>query len=83
MKVFVSSTKEAAGMGGALLAKYAWWKAERGGHGSFEDMTGGEVVGLRCVAEPREAVTPVYEKLVDLYRACEDQVIAKVTANST
>ncbi|KAF8074959.1 actin-like ATPase domain-containing protein [Lyophyllum atratum] len=77
MKVFVSSTKEAAGMGGALLAKYAWWKAKNGGNGTFEDMTGGEVTGLLCVAEPVKEVTDVYETLVDLYRACEEQVVSK------
>ncbi|KAF8206462.1 hypothetical protein K438DRAFT_1817249 [Mycena galopus ATCC 62051] len=33
MKVYVSQTKEAAGMGGALLAKYVWWRAARGGTG--------------------------------------------------
>ena len=64
-------------MGGALLAKYAWWKAMHGGKGSFEDMTGGEITGLRCVAEPRKEVTEVYEKLVHLYQACENQVIQK------
>ncbi|KAG6812779.1 hypothetical protein H0H92_000549 [Tricholoma furcatifolium] len=77
MKVFVSSTKEAAGMGGAILAKYAWWKAQHGGQGSLEDMTGGEITGLQCVAEPRKEVTEVYEKLVDVYRACEMQVTLK------
>ncbi|KAG6866592.1 hypothetical protein C0991_002080 [Blastosporella zonata] len=77
MKVFVSTTKEAGGMGGALLAKYAWWKAQNGGKGSFEDMTGGEVTGLQCVAEPRKEVTEVYEKLVEVYRACEEQVVSK------
>ncbi|KAF5383796.1 hypothetical protein D9615_003543 [Tricholomella constricta] len=77
MKVFVSSTKEAAGMGGALLAKYAWWKAARGGNGTLEDMTRGEITGLQCVAEPREEVSDVFEKLVDVYRACEEQVVSK------
>ncbi|KAG6891180.1 hypothetical protein C0995_008432 [Termitomyces sp. Mi166 len=62
VKVYVSSTKEAGGMGGALLAKYAWWKAAHGGQGSFEDMTGGAIIGLHCVAEPRKEVTEVYEK---------------------
>lgn len=73
MKVFVSSTKEAGGMGGALLAKYAWWRAERGGTGSFEEMTGGEVIGLRCVAEPRASFVDIYERLVHTYRSCEEQ----------
>jgi xylulokinase len=79
MKVYVSSTKEAAGMGGALLAKYAWWKAQRGGNGSFEEMTGGEATGLKCVAEPTKDVnSEVYEKLVEVYRNCEEQVVMKL-----
>ncbi|KAG5647482.1 hypothetical protein DXG03_009417 [Asterophora parasitica] len=79
MKVYVSSTKEAAGMGGALLAKYSWWKTLRGGKGSLEEMTGGDAtqLGLQCVAEPRKEVTAVYGELVDVYRACEEQVISQ------
>jgi xylulokinase len=77
MKVYVSSTKEAAGMGGALLAKYAWWKVRRGGKGSFEEMTGGEVTGLQCVAEPIKDVNEIYERLVGVYGNCEEQVVMK------
>ena len=77
MKVYVSSTKEAAGMGGALLAKYAWWKTQRGGKGSFEEMTEGESIGLQCVAEPRQGASKVYEKLVGVYDDCEEQVVIR------
>ena len=77
MKVYVSSTKEAAGMGGALLAKYAWWRREHGGEGSFEEMTGGEATGLQCVAEPTKNNHEIYEKLVEVYSCCEEQVIKR------
>jgi len=73
MKVFTSLTKEAGGMGGAILAKYAWWKIQHGG--TLEEMTRGEVFGVRCVAEPREDVAKVYSDLVELYRCCEEQLV--------
>ena len=77
MKVYVSSTREAAGMGGALLAKYAWWKSQRGGIGSFEDMTGGDTLGLQCVAEPTKDLDQIYGKLVGVYSDCEEQVVMR------
>ncbi|KAJ7066949.1 actin-like ATPase domain-containing protein [Mycena amicta] len=77
MKVYVSGTKEAAGMGGALLAKYAWWRAERGHSGSFEQMTGGEVGALKCVAEPRPEVSKVYDGLVGIYQLCEEDAVKR------
>lgn len=78
MKVYVSQTKEAAGMGGALLAKYAWWRAARGGTGTFEEMMGGEVVGMQCVAEPNPEVTGVYDGLVSAYQLCEETALKGV-----
>ncbi|KAJ7364016.1 hypothetical protein DFH08DRAFT_838095 [Mycena albidolilacea] len=78
MKVYVSQTKEAAGMGGALLAKYAWWRAARGGTGTFEEMMGGEVVGMQCVAEPNPKVTGVYDGLVSAYQLCEETALKGV-----
>ncbi|KAF9461219.1 hypothetical protein BDZ94DRAFT_1372617 [Collybia nuda] len=75
MKVYIPTTKEAAGMGGALLAKFAWWREENGAAGSFEEMEGGEPTSLQCVAEPRKAVADVYEGLVGVYTACEEQII--------
>ncbi|KAJ7035035.1 hypothetical protein C8F04DRAFT_1099870 [Mycena alexandri] len=77
MNVYVSQTKEAAGMGGALLAKYVWWRAARGGTGTFEEMMGGEVVGMQCVAEPKPEVTKVYDGLVGLYQLCEEDALKK------
>ena len=47
---FLSSTKEAAATGGALLAKYAWWKLSHP-DGTFEDMTGGAAMEFGCVAK--------------------------------
>ncbi|KAJ2934852.1 hypothetical protein H1R20_g2271, partial [Candolleomyces eurysporus] len=75
MNVYVSTTKEAAGMGGALLAKYAWWKI-RNPEGTFEDMTGGEGVGESRVAEPKKEQSQIYDALVPIYTACEEAVVA-------
>jgi xylulokinase len=78
MKVYISATKEAAGMGGALLAKYSWWRQNGNSRGTFEEMsamTGGEALGMKCVAEPRGDVAMQYEALVASYTACEEQVV--------
>lgn len=75
MNVYVSTTKEAAGMGGALLAKYSWWKVKNP-DGKFEEMTGGEAVGTTRVAEPRKEKASVYNRLVPVYTACEDAVVS-------
>ncbi|KAG2343948.1 actin-like ATPase domain-containing protein [Suillus weaverae] len=78
MRVYVAESKEAAGTGGAVLAKFAWWKAQVGGaNGSFEEMTmeTGEVERMRLVAIPKVEVTKVYDGLVDNYRRCEEQVV--------
>ena len=77
MDVYVSSTKEAAGLGGALLAKYAWWKQTNAGK-SFEDMgaSDGAVLGLECVAKPRVEIRKVYDSLVSVYDKLEAQVVS-------
>ena len=76
MDVYVSSTKEAAGLGGALLAKYAWWKRSNAGK-SFEDMgTSDGAVGFRCVAKPRLEIRKVYDALVSVYGTLEGQVVS-------
>jgi len=79
MKVYVSATKEAAAMGGALLAKFSWWKAQEGNeYGTFEEMcamTGTDGLGFKCVAEPLEKVAQAYETLIEPYTACEEQVV--------
>ncbi|KDR80646.1 hypothetical protein GALMADRAFT_264602 [Galerina marginata CBS 339.88] len=73
MSVYVSATKEAAAAGGALLAEYAWWKLSHL-EGTFEEMTSGGAMGLQRVAEPHQAISGIYDGLVDVYDACEAQV---------
>ena len=76
MNVYVSSTKEAAGLGGALLAKYAWWKQTNAGK-SFEDMGASDVaVGFECVAKPRLEIGKVYDSLVGVYDTLESRVVS-------
>ncbi|KIJ65636.1 hypothetical protein HYDPIDRAFT_88220 [Hydnomerulius pinastri MD-312] len=75
MRVYVAESKEAAGTGGAVLAKFAWWKAQNGGTGTFEEMSYGDVERMRLVAEPKAEVTKVYEELVETYRKCEEEVV--------
>lgn len=78
MRVYVAESKEAAGTGGAVLAKFAWWRAQIGGaSGSFEEMSTetGEVERMRLVATPKGEVTKVYDGLVDNYRRCEERVV--------
>ncbi|KAF5361926.1 hypothetical protein D9756_002272 [Leucocoprinus leucothites] len=75
MKVYVSTTKEAAAIGGALLAKWARWKMTN--DSSFEDMTGGIMPGMTCVAEPRPEVVKIYDQFLETYDACEKQVIQR------
>lgn len=83
MKVYISATKEAAGMGGALLARFAWWRIEEDPHGTFEEMCAGlgaEALGMKCVAEPNLAVALEYANLVDSYVACEASVVAEMAS---
>ncbi|KAF5350250.1 hypothetical protein D9758_007853 [Tetrapyrgos nigripes] len=78
MRVYVSATKEAAAMGGALLAKFAYWRANGNEYGSFEEMsamTGTEGLGMKCVAEPQEKVAQAYGGLIEAYTLCEEQVV--------
>ena len=75
IRVYVAESKEAAGTGGAILAKFAWWKQQNGGSGTFEEMSYGDVERMRLVAEPKAEVTKVYDQLVEAYRACEEAVV--------
>jgi xylulokinase len=82
MNVYISGTKEAAAMGGGLLAKYAWWNRMNGKVATFEEMTEGKVVGLQCVATPRSEISRMYEQLVGIYTASEEYVVKRgETAN--
>lgn len=76
MRVFVAG-QEGAAEGGAQLARYAWWRAQNGGTGTFEELRAADVVGerMKCVAEPKTAHTDVYAGLIDAYRVCEDRVV--------
>ncbi|KAF9047148.1 actin-like ATPase domain-containing protein [Hymenopellis radicata] len=83
MKVYVSATKEAAGMGGALLARFSWWRATEAPWGTFEEMCAGlgsEALGMKCVAEPDPAKALEYAGLVDAYIACEAAVVKECAA---
>lgn len=75
IRVYVAESKEAAGMGGAILAKFAWWKQQNGGSGTLEEMRYGDVERMRLVAEPKCEVTRVYDQLVETYRTCEEVVV--------
>ncbi|KAG5220096.1 D-xylulose kinase [Salix suchowensis] len=76
MKAYVSATKEAAGLGGAMLAKYAWWK-QINGAGDVRRNDWWEMPGMTCVAEPRDEVTQIYKGLVSAYRLCEEDVVSR------
>jgi xylulokinase len=82
MSVFVvDDSTEAAATGGALLARYAWWRRERQS-GSLDEMMSsmrmhGIVRGnIRTAAEPQdESLAQLYEKLVGNYVDCEGHVV--------
>lgn len=76
MKAYVATGgKEAAAIGSAQLARYAWWKRCNGGTGTFKEMVSGDPETLRLVAEPRPEVFSIYEGLVEPYRRCETLVL--------
>ncbi|OSX63987.1 hypothetical protein POSPLADRAFT_1136748 [Postia placenta MAD-698-R-SB12] len=76
MRVYVAG-KEGAAEGGAQLARYAWWRAQNGDMGTFEEMRAADVTGerMKCVAEPKDANVAIYANLVPAYRECEDHVV--------
>ena len=76
MRVFVAG-KEGAAEGGAQLARFAWWRAENGGSGAFEEMRAmdGEGARMKCVAEPDWEKERMYAGMVGAYRAAEDAVV--------
>lgn len=77
-----SGTQEAAALGGALLARYAWWGNNRGERGTFEDMMeevrrdGGGNGQMKLGAMPDVEAARVYEDLVGVYGTCERQALA-------
>ncbi|KAH8103964.1 D-xylulose kinase [Cristinia sonorae] len=76
MRVFVAG-QEGAAEGGAQLARFAWWKGQNGGRGTFEEMRAfdGEEERMKCVAEPKEENVRVYKGLVEAYREGEAKVV--------
>ncbi|KAH9072308.1 actin-like ATPase domain-containing protein [Lactarius deliciosus] len=68
-------TSEAAATGGALLARYAWWKGKDGTRDSFEKMRAGDAERMELVAEPDEKITRVYDGFVKTYSLCENFVV--------
>lgn len=75
LPTYVAETKEAAGLGGALLALFAWWREQNGGKGTFDEMRATHPEQMKLVAEPRREFTRVYDGLVDAYWSWEDQVV--------
>ena len=73
-----TGTQEAAAFGGALLARYAWWRNTKGERGTFEDMMAetGETSQMKLGAEPDAEAARVYEDLVGIYGTCERRAIA-------
>ncbi|KAI0272370.1 actin-like ATPase domain-containing protein [Gloeopeniophorella convolvens] len=70
-------TAEAAATGGALLARYAWWKGNDGAGGSFEQMRASDTERMKLVAQPNEEITKVYDGLVVPYQFCESYVVVE------
>jgi xylulokinase len=69
------NTSEAAAIGGALLARYAWWLSNGGAALSFEKMRAGDPERMKLVANPDEEITKVYDGLVEAYTLCENFVV--------
>jgi len=76
MRVYVAG-QEGAAEGGAQLARYAWWREQNGGRGTFEEMRAldDEWERMKCVAEPKEENVHRYHDLVGPYRKGEETVV--------
>jgi len=68
-------TSEAAAIGGALLARYTWWRSNSGPGVTFEEMRAGDAEKMKLIAMPNEEITKVYDGLVGAYTICEDYVV--------
>lgn len=80
MPAFVAAGgKQGAGAGGAVLARFAWWKIQHP-EGTFEEMINADEERMHKVAEPRPEVTKIYEGLVEEYNKCEEIVIKEHSA---
>ena len=82
IKVYVATSgKEAAAIGGAQLARYAWWKGHHGVHATFGEMVAGDPEPVKLVTEPRPEVVGVYESLAEPYRRCEALVAQNLASH--
>jgi len=68
-------TSEAATTGGALLARYAWWRSKRGTQDSFEQTRTGDAERMKLVAEPDKKTAKLYDGLVGTYSFCENFIV--------
>ena len=68
-------TSEAAAIGGALLAQYAWWNNVDGARDSFEKVRARDAERMKLVAVPDEKIAKVYDGLVETYSLCEKFVV--------
>lgn len=75
MDVYIAETKEAAGIGGALLAQFAWWRHNEASNGTFEELKSKEGEKLTIVARPDPEQVELYGRLVDTYAKCEDYIV--------
>lgn len=84
MQVFVAG-QEGAAEGGALLARYAWWREQNGGKGTFEEMRAfdGEWERMKRVAEPCKEHQELYNMLIEPYRKCEAMVVSLCEGSSS
>ena len=72
-----------AAEGGAQLARYAWWREQNGGRGTFEELRandGEDGERFKLVAEPKGDNFEAYAGLIGKYRECEEEVV-KLCAN--
>ncbi|KAI0684285.1 D-xylulose kinase [Cytidiella melzeri] len=77
MMVFISGPQGAA-EGGAQLARYAWWREQNGGRGTFEELRandGEDTERFKLVAEPKQDNVEIYSGLIERYRECEAEVV--------
>jgi xylulokinase len=75
MPAFVAEgSKQGAGAGGAVLAKFAWWKSKHP-NGTFEEMLESGEERMQQVATPRPEITKVYDGIVAEYNKCEEIVL--------
>jgi xylulokinase len=82
LDVYTAESKEGGSVGGALLAMYAWWRAQ-GNNGGLADMKK-EIKGdvFKLVAKPDADNAELYDSTVPLYRKCEDKVVELSGKNS-